>query len=71
LQIKSAPFFLDFHFKSALIDFGFLTAIKRFAIGFVECGVRGAESKSLGKVLGSQDGIHGFHNEGAFPQSFF
>jgi hypothetical protein len=34
-QIKSAPFLIDFHFKSALIDFGFLTTITRFVVGFV------------------------------------
>ena len=71
LQIKSAPLLSDSHFKSALIDFGFLTAITKIHRRL--CGNVGSvkqnpshSGKGGARKMGSMLSIMA-----AFPQSFF
>ncbi|MGB9765845.1 MAG: hypothetical protein ACPLZD_10910, partial [Candidatus Saccharicenans sp.] len=70
LQIKSAPFLRDFHFKSALLIFGFfMNHILKVAVGFVGMW----ESRRLFQVIvesvGKSQDFSILSTMTAFPQS--
>ena len=64
LQIESALFLIDFHFKSAHLSFGFFKKqLEHSPSALWECEFRKAESKSLWEVRVPQGGIHALHND--------